>query len=282
MQGGVTEADKKLEFGLDITPLLEYFNENKQAKLFLIVDEADNGDVFSGEIEEFSVLDYSGDIVQEFTNSTLTTLINNNETVVSVNVELDELNKPKIITETLPVLSAQTQIWYDIENEGGKSPFKWELLPCFDVNYLNEDFDYFEGTKLTPESDYNDVVNLELPFSFPFDDKETDEIRINVDGYILPFSETNVWTQFREHLYPFFINESVIAPLARFRLISDMESGDGIWYESLQDTVKIRWQVSDTWAEAWTKADFGCELIADGTIRFQILGVCLLEIMMII
>jgi len=269
MQGSTSEADKTIEFGLDITHLLEYFNNDKEAKIFLIVTEADPSGNYEGEIQEFTVIDYSGSVSQEYTYNTITDLNNDSETVVNVNVTLDSHDIPIISTESLPVLTSESSIWYPLEYSGGTPPYKWELLPVVDYMYSTESFDEFEGTKLTPDEDFDGVVDIDLPFNFPFGKQETDAIRVHTNGYILPFSTTNVWTQFREHLYPFFINEKVIAPLARYSLINDFETGDGMWYEIEEDTIRIRWQGSDRYSEPWTSSNFACELSADGTIKFK-------------
>ena len=50
MQGGTTEADKTIEFGLDLTPLLSQLYAGQQGKFFLKVQEADPGNSYTGEI----------------------------------------------------------------------------------------------------------------------------------------------------------------------------------------------------------------------------------------
>ncbi len=269
MCGGTSEADKTIEIGLDISSLLEYFNEDSQARLFLVVEESDPNDIYEGDILEFSVLDYTSGVVHEFTNGNPISLSNDASTVIYTDVTIAECDVPRILTSSLPVLSSENPVWFELEYEGGKPPYKWELLPNFKVEHFDEDFDSFDGIKLTPDNNYNGTLLLDLPFLFPFDNIETNQIRIHTDGYIIPSSETNAWTQFRENLYPLFINESLIAPLARFSLKTDFLSGDGIWYKYVGDTVKIRWKASDNNAESWTSIRFGCELIADGTITFS-------------
>lgn len=268
MQGGNTEADKTIEIGLDITPLLKYFNANKQAKIFIIINESDQNDIYDGEITEFEILDYSGGEVTGYLHNTTTEIINHSQTVTSIVVNTSELNTPKILTQNLPLLSANLPIWHEIQHQGGTAPYKWELLPYFEKTNTTQQFDKFEGAKLTPDEDFDGAVVLDLPFDFPFGHNTTNKIKIHSDGYILPFASTDIWTQFNYNLQPLFINEKIISPLARYTLTNHFESADGIWYKYTEDTVKIRWQCSDKWAEPWTKAEFGCNLIADGTIEF--------------
>ncbi len=268
MQGGLTESDKIIEVGLDVTPLLEYFNEDFCGKVFLQVIEYDDSESYFGEIMEFAIIDYSGDSPSEYSYPSSVELINNSKTTIALDVCLNDLNSPKIVTEAVPELSESGTAWYDLEYEGGVAPFEWELLPFFEVVESTRTFDSFEGTKLTPDGIFDGDVVLELPFYFPFEKDSTNSIKISVDGYILPFTSTSVWTQFRENLNPFFVNEKVIAPLARFSLICDSNYGDGIFYEIAEDTVKIRWRCSDKGAISWTRGEFGCNLISGGTIEF--------------
>ncbi|MDY0140418.1 MAG: T9SS type A sorting domain-containing protein [Bacteroidales bacterium] len=268
MQGGNTEAEKTIEIGLDITPLLSYFSTEKQAKIFIVINESDDNNNYDGEITEFEILDYSGTEVTGYLHNTTTEIINNSQTVANIIVNVSELNAPKILTQNIPLLSANSPIWYGIQYQGGTAPYKWELLPYFEKTNSTRQFDKFNGTKLTPNEDFDDAVVLDLPFDFPFGNNKTNKIKIHSDGYILPFATTSVWTQFKFNLQALFINEKIIAPLSRNVLTNHFESGDGIWYKYAQDTVKIRWQCSDQWSEPWTKVEFGCNLISDGTIEF--------------
>jgi hypothetical protein len=237
--------------------------------LFFVIDESDPNSAFEGSINFCSFIDYAASEPEEYiAQPTPVQLANNGRTIISTIVCADSFDRPQILTSNLPVLSSENNNWVEIDHYNVSSSDKWELLPYFEVSSQSEQFDMFAGTKLTPSNDYDGVIDLELPFSFPFNFKNTNKIRIHTNGYILPFETSDVWNQFRENLYPFFINESVIAPLARSSLTTKFADGDGIWYKISGDTVKIRWTCADQWSEPWTNVDFGCNLIADGTIEF--------------
>jgi hypothetical protein len=267
MQGGTTEADKTIEFGLDITPLLEYFSDNSCAKIFLIVDEFDPHGEFFGMIDYFSIRDYTTANVQEFSFGEAVEMINHSTTQLAVNVQLEDLDRPRITTESLPMLSATEYNWRVLDFDEGEPPYKWELLPYFEQTEHYHLFEEFEGTKISPDNLFCGELSLEIPFQFPFKDYTSNSIKIHTRGYVLPKPYTSTWTQFREHLYPMFINEQMISPLTRFSMFNNHEDGEGIWYKFVQDTVKIRWKTSDQWSP-WTEANFGVNLIADGTIEF--------------
>lgn len=269
MQGGETEADKTLQAGLDITSLLGKFNENACARLFFVVDEADENNIFDGYLNLCSFIDYSSSSPISFDAvSSQVPLTSNGRTVFSAVVCAEHLKKPEIYTLSIPVLAAQSANWYELDYLAGTGENKWELLPYYETSITSVPFDLFSGTKLTPDSNFDGAVSLDLPFQFPFGNITTNKIKIHTNGYILPHPASSVWTQFRENLYPFFINDKVIAPLARFSMINNHSYGDGIWYKISGDTVKIRWSCSDQYSEPWTMADFGCNLISDGKIEF--------------
>lgn len=269
MQGGQSEVHKSIEAGVDITKLIEHFNEQGCAKLFFIVDESDASSAFDGQLNFCSFIDYTGSAPSEFVAlSNPVSFTNNGRTVYSIVVCLDNCQKPEILTESIPMLSENTYSWLPLSFNVYSNPVKWEILPYFEKTESSYPFDVFSGTKLTPSADFDGLLDLTLPFDFPFADTTTRKIRIHTNGYILPFGNSDTWTQFRENLYPFFINESVIAPLARFSMHTKYSDGDGIWYKVVGDTVKVRWRCSDVWIEQWTQADFGCNLISDGSIEF--------------
>lgn len=267
MQGGTEEIHKSIEFGLDITPLLKYFNQDNYAKLFLIVDEYDPHDQYPGEILNFAIRDYSGEYPVEYNYGEAVELENHSATSISVVVNCNSINRPVILTEQLPMLSSNTYNYYQLEFEGGTPPYNWEILPYFEKTEEFYAFNSFDGTKLTPDEHFQDELILNIPFDFPFHNFTTDKLKVHTRGYILPHRDKFSFTQFREHLFPFFINENMIAPLARFRMENNFDEGGGIWYKFTGDTVKIRWKTSDQYSP-WTSAEFGCNLIADGTIEF--------------
>ncbi|HSG67879.1 MAG TPA: hypothetical protein VK994_04170, partial [Bacteroidales bacterium] len=63
MQGNDTIASNKtIEFGLDVTPLLSYVEPGQPCKFFLIVDERDEENYGTGQVNYFSLMDYTGSV----------------------------------------------------------------------------------------------------------------------------------------------------------------------------------------------------------------------------
>jgi hypothetical protein len=268
MQGGSTEADKTIEVGLDLTPFQEYITGDNCVKFFLVIKECDTQDAHDGLIVDFTIIDYTGNEPVEYSALPNVVMQNNDKTVLTVNSCINNISAPKILTSTLPVFEANSNLWYPLSFEGGVEPFVWEILPYFEQSSFSKSFNVFEGTKLTPDANFDGELELEIPFSFPFNGYASNKIKIHTNGYILPSITTNTWTQLHDRMLPFLKNERVIAPLARFNLTSDYLRNDGIWYKFETDTVKIRWKVREMFLEPWTSVEFGCNLMSDGSIDF--------------
>jgi hypothetical protein len=268
MQGGSAESDKTIEMGLDLTNFEEYFNSDNCARFFIQIIEYDPQNLNEGILDEFAIIDYSGSEPKEFLFPVSTELVNNSVTEIALNVCMNCVDAPKILTNALPIFTQNSSVWFPLSFDGGTPPYTWEFVPYFEVTEFNRTYDAFEGTKLTPDTYFDGELTLDIPFAFPFNNTATQKIKVHTNGYVFPFSTTFNWNQFREYLYPFFINENVIAPLARYSLVSDPSKSDGIWYKFVQDTVKIRWKECEQYAESWTSVHFGCNLISDGSVEF--------------
>ena len=91
MQGGTTEADKTLELGLDITPLLNDIEPNIPYLFFLEVTESDPNGTGSGQIVSFSLIDYTNGGEEEISHPSQNTPIANNSTTY-LTVQSSELH----------------------------------------------------------------------------------------------------------------------------------------------------------------------------------------------
>lgn len=269
MQGGNNEIHKSLEFGLDLTELLPYFNSENYAKIIFSIYEFDPNNNNQGSIEYFSILDYTSTNLKETNYLNVPLQINNNSiTSFSVNIKINNNNSPKITTESLPVFNENQNIWFPLIAEGGTPPYRWEIITHFEQTKTNEEYINFAGTKLTPNSYFDGESIINLGFSLKYNNSTTQKIKVHTNGVVLPNIKTTYWTQIYHLVYPMFINETMIAPLLRHNFVCDYTKGDGIWYNISENTVNIRWKVSEEWCESWTNAEFSCKLFADGKVEF--------------
>jgi hypothetical protein len=101
MQGGNSEADKSIEFGLDITPLLSHVPGGQTARYFLKVHEKDPNNAGTGEVLFFSVRDYTNGLNEVVSTGAPAPIIDNGITTLWVNA-LVNYSAVNITDEELP------------------------------------------------------------------------------------------------------------------------------------------------------------------------------------
>ncbi|HRT81290.1 MAG TPA: hypothetical protein P5538_10160, partial [Bacteroidales bacterium] len=151
MQGGTSEQDKTIEFGLDLTEFLQYFNSNNTAKFFITFYEYDPNNLFNGKIESFSLIDYTGNIpFQKNYHPTPLDFVNNSKTTITMTLKINENYAPKILSNSIPIQNENENIWYQLHAQGGTPPYKWEIITYYDIETQTQEYQSFTGTKLTP------------------------------------------------------------------------------------------------------------------------------------
>lgn len=258
MQGGTTEADKFLELGLDVTPLLSYVAKGENYKLFLEVIEKDPKDEASGEIVSFSVIDYENE-EQVFNCQTQNTPITNNETTYLAVTKPQNSANLEILTENLPTAELNQPYEYQMQALGGFKPYNWSLK----MNYTEEtgseslpDMSSAEDIAIPGESHH--YVTKNLNFSFPFYNKSYDKIIIDSNGAII-FDDTYCYSWTYEDM---IIQNRAVAPY----LAELINENSAIKYLEKENSVVIKWQGKSYHLNA--KVEFACELFQDGTIKF--------------
>ncbi|HQP04564.1 MAG TPA: T9SS type A sorting domain-containing protein [Bacteroidales bacterium] len=176
MQGQFGDAYKYIEFGLDVTPMLNLINPGTPIKLFFMVLENDNWGLGSGRIVNFSVMDYSsGNPVEAISEQTDVSIANNGVTSVAL-IHVPEFDKPEITPEALPDPVLNQAYSQQLSSVGGTPPYRYEF---------NIDYKETENTEEAP--DVNTPVldtYVQLPFEFEFYGVKYHGININANGYI--------------------------------------------------------------------------------------------------
>lgn len=264
MQGGSSEADKTIELGYDLSPLLDYIEPGTPARFFVVARELDPHNSYNGAIEEFTIyrhhvcppdeISWTGSV--PFTSSLFYVPLN-----ASINFD-----KPVIETQALPVFSANSPFTFFMEGSGGNLPYEWALQAVFDTAKQSYGYQYFTDEKISPDSYFDGIVDYELPFLFPWNGQLYSNIFVNSDGYIILGNDQRPWPYASALLDDFFAMERVIGPHMRFSFVVNPEYGDGIWVKQYSDHVSIRWNVSQQYLEPWTDCNFGINLYADGSV----------------
>ncbi|MDR2011152.1 MAG: T9SS type A sorting domain-containing protein [Bacteroidales bacterium] len=207
MQGGASESDKTIEFGLDLTPLINYVPANTNVKYFLMVSENDLSSIGSGTINNFSIINYSGgEAVELICNQTNVNIENNTTTTLSI-TGLSSSQNVNIATEFLSPGAIMSTYSFQMEADNGTLPYEWS----FDTDYImtgsTGDFPAGGTTVNTGEA-------IDLGFTINYYGEEVNVIYpskngvISFDNYVIysyPWSKTC-----KELLV--FMNNKIIVP----------------------------------------------------------------------
>jgi len=266
MQGGTSEADKTIEFGLDLTPTLSDLDPGEMAKYFLQVQETDPGNSFTGEIVQMALIDYTGSNPQTIScTSTPVSLLNNSITRVSVNHNTT-FGKPSITTASLPTAQLYQPYSFQLMASGGSPPYLWDVKLEYPESLMNATFPAVTTQQLTPTNNNTGYAIQTLGFPFPFYQRIVNTLYIYADGYIL-FDD-------QPYTYPYLIDPNmlfhqtaIISPfMTDLRLYYNL--GDGIWYEGDANSATIRWKASINNMSGSTNLNFAVKFYPNGLIEY--------------
>ncbi len=269
MQGpGSHDTLKSIEFGLDITPLLSYIQDNKTASFFLSVEENDPYSLADGSIESFSVIDYSNASpqVSECT-ATPVEIVNNSVTYAKVNVSTD-VNKVKISYSSVPAFTQGQPLAMQLNASGGQPPYTWSLN--YDYTRIASDSPYtnFEGIRLFPLSETDTMSAVALDFGFPFYGKKYDTVYVNLKNGFLQFTPDLIPWPYNAETDLLLQSFKTIAPLATIAYSNNLPD-EGAWYEQKAGLAKFRWMFRKKIGDTYYPYEFQATLAADGTITFN-------------
>ena len=193
MQGGTTsEANKTLELGLDVTPLLNQMTPNTPYKFFLGVTENDASGTGTGQIQNFSVMDYTGTTVNEIPSGAVNTTIANNTTTYVTAQHSVAFTKPVIATDSVTV-NAFEEFTQQMQATNGKAPYRWEFTKEYLMEEFSAPYPTNSGTAVTLSNTNNGNATIPLPFTFPCFEQNYNQIVVYADGYIAFRVDTYNW-----------------------------------------------------------------------------------------
>jgi hypothetical protein len=267
MQGGWSPAENKtIEFGLDITGLLGGTANLPPKKIFLMIEERDPEGTGSGQIEYFSVIDYSLLYPIESSWDYENMAILDNSTTMAPVLLSNDIEPMQITTTELPVAVVDEPYSFQMESTGGTEPVKWTLLhTCLEEQFqsnLDEN-----GINIMPEHHDFGNVPVALPFSFPFYGEFYDTLYVHPRGLVM-FENTNYpWPYLRDSEL-LIRNTRCIAPLLAKYLIIEPDSGHRMWINQTSEMFSMAWKgkIADPAYE--TDVEFGLNLNPDGIIEF--------------
>jgi hypothetical protein len=196
MQGGTTEADKTLEFGLDLSPLLNFIEPNTPVKFFYSVNETDPDGSGIGTINQFSMIDYTAETPIEIESGTINKTIVNNATTTQTIIHAVNFSKPIIIDSTL-TCSMNEPILMNLQAVGGVPNYRWEFSKTYQVNQIQHNYPT-GGTNIALSDIDNGFAVIDLPFRFTYFNEDFFKLVLFSNGYIAFAQQDN---------YPFMSND---------------------------------------------------------------------------
>jgi hypothetical protein len=266
MQGGTTEADKTIEFGLDLAPLINQITSNQAAKYFLQVQETDPAGVATGEIVGWSLIDYTGatPLTVNYPGSNMP-ILNNAITRLSLNYTLSVV-KPSITNQTLPPAQIYQPYNATLTASGGTQPYLWDAKLDYPEITTPATFPAVTAQQLTLTNNNTGFAIKTLDFNFPFYKKIVSKVYIYADGYILFDDQPYTWPYLIDKTL-LFRQTSIISPY-----MSDLaiypSFGQGVWYEGTANYAIIRWKASLYNMQGSTNLNFAVKIYANGTIEY--------------
>ncbi|MBN2175084.1 MAG: hypothetical protein JW731_13200 [Bacteroidales bacterium] len=265
MQGDTTvEANKTIEFGLDITPLLNILGTGTPARYFLVIDENDPEGWGWGQVNSFSIIDYNNGVQEITSTQSNVAIVSNGQTLLWANHTVN-FNDIEIISEVLPTATIYEPYSTQLQAAGGTQPYIWEFDRNYSETFTSGTFPSVNTEQLNPGNNDDGYATKSLGFSFPFHGSEYNEVRINVDGYI-SFDDMVSWPY---AVYDFFnfTKNKLISPF-QSNLVLNSADADGMWYNGNEDLATFRWKASVNGDESASNLNFAVRLYKTGEIRF--------------
>ena len=209
MRGGSSEEHKTIEFGLDITPIINMIGPGVPARYFLMVDEDDPPDLGTGQIIDYSIIDYTEGVNEIICEHHNVNLFNNDLTMLWIN---HTVNYEEVFVESdsLPAATVYEPYSTQLTAAGGTEPYAWD----FDLNFTETDYaqvmPIINDEQLNPSNNYDGFAVKQLEFDFPFYGTEYSEVKVYVDGYIM-FENILNWV-YQVYDFLLFTKNKHIAP----------------------------------------------------------------------
>lgn len=259
MLGGDSALSEVLEFGLDISPLMNHVPAGARGKIFLVVDEIDPSNEDNGEILTFSIIDHGGSGESSLLDAA-TAINNNGRTYLSLLIPMN-YDPVQIISSTLPPGVPGEAYSQQLQASGGEEPYYWSIQLDYEELENNDPFPDIHTEQLTPSNNDDGYALKTLDFDFPFYGETYRDLVILTDGSIL-----------FEGGFQFLRS---VAALRAMKAISVYASdlmiypadNDGMWYEGNSESATFHWRTSK-WNQQDVYVDVAVTLTPTGSIEF--------------
>jgi len=249
----------QLEFGLDLTPVLDSA-PGSLLKAFLMIDcKKETGDA---KIVSLSAIDYRSGTPLEMVYTKTNMPIKYGRTYIPI--ILDPAYKPlQITTGSMPNATVNTQYSATLEASGGYKPYAWRIKPGpYTTGTASGNFPTITTNELAPDNIYNGIAQQALAFEFPFYGQKYNQIYVTTGGAIV-FEPKFVSILGEKELSA----NRTIAVLGADYFFNTFE--DYIYYAGDQTKATFRWQTKHMVnISTEVNFDFAVTLYPSGDIEF--------------
>ncbi len=254
----------RFELGMDISPLLDFVETDGPVRIFLIVDDQGSWGSSDGVIRSMTVYNDFNSRDSTICEEKMAEIKSNSRTLMSVvrplrfnRIRIKEV--PKLIAKSGDYVSVQMEV------DGAANPYKWELVPDYQMAFRSLAIPKWEGKILYNGQSGNTVNRIDLPFKFRFYGQEYDHFSVNEDAELLFDQE--------EYAYPYAIDKDLVfASIKRINGFgTDLDyynEGNSISYYSNDTLMAITWNAMAPTPGGGSVVTIVCELHPDGRISF--------------
>ncbi len=267
MQGKDTVSGAEtIEFGLDVTPLLNEVASGQPARYYLAVEERDPGHAGFGTIQHASFINYGNGAMEYPVAEENVTIADNNVTFVSTTASMTRPDV-RITTDGLPPVTPGQPYQVQLAAAGGRPPYRWSVMEDYTRQPFEAAMPQISGTSLYVQGGTQTFAAVVLPFHFPFYGKICDTIYVNFSGFI-SFTPQILPGPFVKDDFHFLEMFPIIAPGFSLMYKYQLNQNDGIWFQADADNAIIRWKASVAGFTGSSTNDFALILHPDGRFEF--------------
>ncbi|MFP4471296.1 MAG: T9SS type A sorting domain-containing protein [Bacteroidales bacterium] len=270
MQGGREDpANKTIEIGLDLTPLLSYVTPGVPVKFFLVINEDDPDNMGTGEIVSYSVMDYHAGGLEIHCPEENVPLRQNSTTRLAVVHEVN-FDKVQIENEELPAAVSGVNYQQQMQASGGTAPYSWDMPAVYHQQMFSSDFPVIDEVELQPEPMYERWAEQEIEFDFPLYGEDFNKVYMHRDGFLMFGEDIYPWPYYKDAHLLFKKVKMVSAFLFKpVKYYPGTKSRDAMWYEGDETYAAFRWNQPLTYFEETVgHGEFAIMLYPDGRVEF--------------
>jgi Secretion system C-terminal sorting domain len=254
-----------LEIGLDLSQFYFQSEPGLPGKIFFYMVEKDASNTYEGAINHLEIIDHTQNKNYIIINDSIP-IVNNDTSVYTTNINLNNPHKVKIKTYCLPITHPNEEFEKQLTVTGGVEPYSWEIVDNdYTESYKYQQFDNTLHEGISFNANFYGISEVELGFDFPYYGNKYNTVYVTTSGTIL--FEENYF------IYPYLLlienalkNNKVIAPFAMNSFTID--SYGNAFLSRYDDYIKINWIGRNVYVQSHF-FEISCKLFKNGNIEFS-------------